>query len=114
MEEILRDGLVVVKRDGRRESFERSKTSKSLLSAISKRQIEVEQVDALLSDVLRRIENEYDNEVPSRAIADVIMSLLRNVDEIAWLRFASFYQDFRGLSRFAREIVNLSSKGNGN
>ena len=111
MEEILREGLVVIKRDGRRESFERSKTSKSLLSAISKRQIEVEQVDALLSDVLRRIENEYDNEVPSRAIADVIMSLLRNVDEIAWLRFASFYQDFRGLSRFAREIVNLNGDG---
>ena len=112
MEEILREDLVVVKRDGRRESFDRSKLTIGLRRAISKRQVDAEQINALLSEALRHIENEYDSEVPSRAIADTIMRLLRNVDEIAWLRFASFYEDFRGLSRFAREIVNLNSEGN--
>jgi transcriptional repressor NrdR len=111
IEEVLREDLAVIKRDGRKESFDRHKMAKGLQRAISKRSIDAEQINALLSETLRRIENEYDNEVPSRAIADAIISRLRNVDEIAWLRFASFYEDFRGLSRFAREIVNLKGGG---
>ena len=63
----------------------------------------------MLSDTLRRIENEFDNEVPSRAIAEAIMHRLRKVDGIAWLRYASFYEDFMELSRFAEEIMNLGS-----
>ena len=107
IEEVLREDLVVVKRDGRRESFDRTKLAMGLRRAISKRPIDAEQINALLSDTLRRIENEFDNEVPSRAIADAIMQRLRKVDAIAWLRYASFYQDFHGLSRFAEEVINL-------
>ena len=65
MEEILREDLVVVKRDGRRESFDRSKLTIGLRRAISKRQVDAEQINALLSEALRHIENEYDSEVPS-------------------------------------------------
>ena len=61
----------------------------------------------MLSETMRRIENEFDSEVPSRAIADAIMLRLRKVDGIAWLRYASFYEDFMELSRFAGEVVNL-------
>jgi transcriptional repressor NrdR len=78
-----------------------------LRRAIAKRPIDAEQINALLSETLRRIENEFDNEVPSRAIADAIMHRLRKVDGIAWLRYASFYEDFMELSRFAEEILNL-------
>lgn len=111
IEEVLREDLVVVKRDGRKENFDRHKMARGLQRAISKRSIDAEQINALLSETLRHIENEYDNEVPSRAIADAIISRLRNIDEIAWLRFTSFYEDFRELSRFAREIVNLKGEG---
>lgn len=113
MEEVLREDLSVVKRDGRREDFDRSKLANSLRRAMHKRPVDAEQVNALLSEVLRRIENEFDHEAPARVIADTLMQRLRNVDEIAWLRYASFYEDFKGLSRFAREIVNLNGGGEG-
>ena len=107
IEEVLHEDLAVVKRDGLRESFDRTKLAMGLRRAIAKRPIDAEQINALLSETLRRIENEFDNEVPSRAIADAIMHRLRKVDGIAWLRYASFYEDFMELSRFAEEILNL-------
>ncbi len=113
IEEVLREDLAVVKRDGRRENFDRAKLANSLRRALHKRPVDAEQVDALLSEVLRRIENEFDHEAPARAIADTLMQRLRNVDETAWLRYASFYEDFQDLSRFAREIVNLKGGAEG-
>lgn len=107
IEEVLREDLAVVKRDGRRESFDRTKLAMGLRRAIAKRPIDAEQINGLLSETLRRIENEFDSEVPSRAIADAIMLRLRKVDSIAWLRYASFYEDFIELSRFAEEVLNL-------
>ena len=107
IEEILREDLVVVKRDGRRESFDRTKLATGLRRAISKRPIDAEQINGLLSKTLRQIENEFDSEVPSRAIADAIMLRLQKVDGVAWLRYASFYEDFMGISRFVEELVNL-------
>ena len=113
IEEVLREDLSVVKRDGRRESFDRTKLAMGLRRAIAKRPIDAEQINGLLSETLRRIENEFDSEVPSRAIADAIMLRLRKVDSIAWLRYASFYEDFIELSRFAEEVLNLGGGGKG-
>ena len=107
IEEILREDLVVVKRDGRRESFDRTKLAMGLRRAIAKRPIDAEQINGLLSKTLRQIENEFDGEVPSRAIADAIMLRLQKVDGVAFLRYASFYEDFMGISRFVEELVNL-------
>ena len=81
--------------------------------AIAKRPIDAEQIDGLLSQTLRQIENEFDSEVPSRAIADAIMLRLQNVDGVAWLRYASFYEDFMGISRFVEELVNLGGNEKG-
>jgi transcriptional repressor NrdR len=110
IEEILREDLVVVKRDGRRESFDRTKLAMGLRRAIAKRPIEAEQINGLLSKTLRQIENEFDGEVPSRAIADAIMLRLKNVDGVAWLRYASFYEDFMGISQLVEELVNLGGE----
>src|SRR5210317_1494090 len=66
IEEVLREDLVVVKRDGRRECFDRTKLAMGLRRSISKRPIDAEQINGLLSETLRRIENEFDSEVPSR------------------------------------------------
>ena len=113
IEEILREDLVVVKRDGRRESFDRTKLAMGLRRAIAKRPIDAEQINGLLSKTLRHIENEFDGEVPSRAIADAIMLRLQKVDGVAWLRYASFYEDFMGISRFVEELVNLGGNKKG-
>ena len=88
IEEVLREDLAVVKRDGRRESFDRTKLAMGLRRAIAKRPIDAEQINALLSDTLRRIENEFDNEVPSRAIADAIMQRRKEgrCDRVAAIR----------------------------
>ena len=110
IEEILMEDLVVVKRDGRRESFDRTKLAMGLRRAIAKRPIEAEQINGLLSKTLRQIENEFDGEVPSRAIADAIMLRLKNVDGVAWLRYASFYEDFMGISQLVEELVNLGGE----
>ena len=102
----------MVKRDGRRESLIGQNwqwvCEEPLPSAP-----DAEQINGLLSETLRRIENEFDSEVPSLVIAEAIMQRLRKVDGIAWLRYASFYEDFRDLSRFAVEIVNLGGGGKG-
>jgi transcriptional repressor NrdR len=110
IEEVLHEDLAVVKRDGRREAFDRTKLAMGIRRAIAKRPIDAEQINTLLSETLRRIENEFDSEVPSRAIADSVMLGLRKVDAIAWLRFASFYEDFMQFSRFAEEIVYLGGE----
>ena len=113
IEEVVHEDLTVVKRDDRRECFDRTKLAMSLRRAIAKRPIVAEQINALLSDTLRRIENEFDNELPSRAIADAVMHGLRTVDSIAWLRYASFYEDFTQFSRFAEEILYLGGERKG-
>jgi len=113
IEEVLHEDLTVLKKDDSRECFDRTKLAMSLRRAIAKRPIDEEQINALLSDTLRRIENEFDNELPSRAIADAVMHGLRSVDSIAWLRYASFYEDFTQLSRFTEEILYLGGEKKG-
>ncbi len=102
---------MVVKRDGRRESFDRGKIISGIRKATEKRPLEFEQIELLVSEVMKRLENEYDVEFPSRAIAEAILVRLQRIDEIAWLRFASFYEEYRDADDFARGITDLE-RGN--
>ena len=111
IEEILREDAVVVKRDGRRESFDRRKMIGGIRKATEKRPLEFEQIELLVSEVMKLLENEYEVEFPSRAIAEAILARLQRIDEIAWLRFASFYDDYRDADDFTRGITDL---GQGN
>lgn len=109
VEEILRDNLQVIKRDGSRDAFDRAKMLSGIRKATEKRPIEAEQIEMLIADVLDSIERDYDAEIPSEAIGGLIMERLRTIDQIAYVRFASVYKDFRDISEFAREINELSS-----
>ena len=109
IEEILRENLQVVKRDGRREDFDRAKMVGGLKKAVEKRPIDVLQIEMLVADVLSAIEREYDHEIPARAIGEHIMLRLRQLDQIAYVRYASVYKDFRDLSELAAEIRDLSA-----
>lgn len=107
IEEVLRADLQVVKRDGRREDFDRAKILGGLKKAVQKRPIDVMQIEMLIADALAALENEFDHEIPSKAIGEQIMARLRHLDQISYVRYASVYKDFRDLAELAQEINEL-------
>jgi transcriptional repressor NrdR len=109
-ETILREGLVVIKRDGRREDFDRAKLLNGLRKACEKRPIDAEQLNMLVEDVIDALEAKHDYEIPSRAIGEQAMEHLRRIDPIAYIRFASVYKDIRDLAALAEEINKLESR----
>lgn len=109
IEEVLRADLQVVKRDGRREDFDRAKMLGGLKKAVEKRPIEVMQIEMMMADTLATLEKEYDQEIPAKAIGEHIMTRLKLLDQIAYVRYASVYKDFRDLSELAKEINELKA-----
>ena len=106
-ETLVRDGIVVIKRDGRREEFSREKLLHAVRAACHKRPVDAEQVSMLIEDVIDALEAQYDSEIPSAAIGDGVMQRLRTVDQVAYVRFASVYKEFRDVSEFVQEIGAL-------
>lgn len=109
-EGLVRDGLVVIKRDGRREEFSREKLVHAVRAACHKRPVDAEQIGMLLEDVIDVLEAQYESEIPSRAIGDAVMQRLKAVDQVAYVRFASVYKEFRDVAEFMQEISSLSKK----
>lgn len=107
IETILREGLVVVKRDGRREEFDRNKVLNGLRKACEKRQIQGEQLNLLLDEVIADLESRYDDEIPSEMIGELVMQRLQRLDKVAYLRYASVYKDFRDIADFLEEAIAL-------
>lgn len=106
-EMLVREGLVVIKRDGRREDFDREKLVRAIRAALHKRPVDHEQLDMLVEDVIDVVEGQYETEIPSQAIGDAVMQRLRKIDQVAYVRFASVYKEFRDVSEFMQEISNL-------
>jgi transcriptional repressor NrdR len=109
-ENLVRDGMSVIKRDGRREEFDRDKLVRAVRAACHKRPIDLEQVAMLVEDTIDALEAQFDSEIPSQAIGEGIMQRLRNVDQVAYVRFASVYKEFRDVSEFMQEISALGKK----
>jgi len=107
---LVRDGIVVLKRDGRREEFSREKLQHAVRAACHKRPVDAEQIAMLIEDVIDVLEAQYENELPSSAIGDAVMQRLRTVDQVAYVRFASVYKEFRDVSEFVQEIGELGKK----
>ena len=98
---------MVIKRDGRREEFTREKLVHAVRAACHKRPVDAEQISMLLEDVMDVLEAQYENEIPSRAIGEGVMQRLRTVDQVAYVRYASVYKEFRDVSEFMTEISSL-------
>jgi len=111
VEEILREGLVVVKRDGSREDFDLAKVASGIRKATDKRPVETERIDLMISEVIEEINTRFEDEVPSKLIGEIIMQRLQSVDQIAYVRFASVYRDFRDIDELARVIEQLRKGG---
>lgn len=109
-EQVLRENLYVVKRDGRRDNFDKSKIINSLRRACQKRPVDAEQISILVEDMIDQLEHEFGMEIPSSAIGEKVLLNLKNIDPIAYIRFASVYKDFRNLEEFLDEIGALSKQ----
>lgn len=106
-EVLIREGLSVVKRDGRREEFQREKLFGAVSAACHKRPIDQEQIAMLVEDVIDILEAQYESQIPSRAIGDAVMERLGRMDQVAYVRFASIYKQFRDVNEFMAEIHAL-------
>jgi transcriptional repressor NrdR len=96
--------LMVIKKDGRREAFEREKLLKGILVACEKRPVSVRRMEKLVDDIERYLERKHDREVASREIGELVMKHLHELDEIAYVRFASVYRQFRDVGQFMKEL----------
>jgi len=106
-EEVDRDEVLVVKRDGRREPFNRQKVDKALRQACGKRKISDEQIRSMIDRVVASLEGD---EVSSDQIAALVMSELHKVDEVAYIRFASVYRKFTDVAQFLSAITEIVKK----
>ncbi|WP_375289806.1 transcriptional regulator NrdR [Qipengyuania sp.] len=106
--------VTVVKSDGRREPFERGKLERSLTLACRKREVAPERVDQLVSGIQRQVETAGDSEVLSDRIGELVMEGLRQIDPVAYIRFASVYRDFseaRDFEEFASTVTDAARDG---
>lgn len=101
--------LIVKKRNGRKEFFDRSKVLKGLVKACQKRPVTIEELEKVTAEIERELKNEY-NEVESVMIGEAIMHKLAALDEVAYVRFASVYRDFNDVDTFISEINKLQNK----
>ncbi len=109
-EEIENEAITVVKRDDRRESFSREKLLLSLKTACRKRPVTPQQLDESADKIEKELGDKYDREVPSMAIGERVMSQLRSVDPVAYVRYASVYRRFGDPAEFIQEVKRLEEK----
>jgi transcriptional repressor NrdR len=109
-EYIERAPLVVVKKDGRREQYDREKLLRGLIRACEKRPVSREQLDALLDEVEAVIFNRFRNEVKSAELGNEVIERLHALDEVAYVRFASVYRQFTDINQFMKEVKSLLDK----
>lgn len=102
----LRD-LVVIKKNGRREDFDRDKLARSIHIALQKRQLEPERVEQMISGIVRRLESTGDVDIPSPQIGEIVMDTLARIDTVAYVRFASVYKNFQEAGDFEEFVSEL-------
>lgn len=105
----LRD-LIVVKSNGRREDFERSKLERSIRIAMQKRPIESERIDQMISGIVRRLESLGDIDIQSGTIGEIVMESLARIDTVSYVRFASVYKNFQAADDFDKFVSELRPK----
>ena len=103
--------LTVIKRNGRRVPFDRDKLLRSVQIALRKRPVDPERIEQMVSKVVRELESLGENEVSSEAIGEAVMNELRDVDDVAYVRFASVYKNFREAKDFEQALAELSDDG---
>ncbi len=101
--------LTVIKRNGRRVPFDRDKLLRSVQIALRKRPVEPERIDQMVSKIVRELESLGESEVSSETIGETVMACLRDLDDVAYVRFASVYRNFREAKDFEAALAELSA-----
>ena len=102
--------IIVIKKDGTRETFDRDKISNGILRACEKRPVSLKEIDGLIDDIESKLYNMLEREVSSERIGEMVMERLQQLDEIAYVRFASVYRQFKDINSFMTELAKLIKK----
>ena len=103
-------GLLIIKSDSRREAFDRNKVISGLVKACNKRPISVASIEEVADSIERTLQQNYDKEVNSKEIGELVMTHLQKLDEVAYVRFASVYRQFKDVNQFVSELKELLNK----
>lgn len=101
--------LVVIKRDGSRQSFDRVKLINGMVRACEKRPVTLAQLEAIADDIEQELQSHLEREVSTSEIGEMVMTHIRDVDEVAYVRFASVYRSFKDINTFMEELTKLLS-----
>ena len=102
--------IIVVKKDGLRESFDREKVLNGILRACEKRPVTLSDIEKLIDDIESKLYNMLEREVTSEKIGEMVMERLKNLDDIAYVRFASVYRQFKDINSFMDELAKIIKK----
>lgn len=105
--------IYVIKKDGRREKFQREKIQKGIVKALEKRPVEHEKIDEMLDSIEEKIRRNCSEEIESSKIGEFVMDELKQTDHVAYIRFASVYRQFTDVSSFEKEVKNLIQQTTG-
>ncbi len=109
-EEIEEKQLIVVKKDGRREKFSREKIFNGIQKACEKRPVSTEQISLIVDEIEQELRQRFEKEVLSHDIGNIIVEKLRKIDEVAYVRFASVYRQFKDVSEFQKEVERIKGE----
>ena len=99
--------LVVIKKDGSRQTFDKSKVLGGMIRACEKRPVSFDTLESIATDIEQSLQNDMDREIPSTRIGELVMERLKKVDEVSYVRFASVYRQFKDINTFMRELNKL-------
>ena len=102
--------IMVIKKDGSREAFDRNKLMNSIVKACDKRSVPVSEIERVVDEIERGLNNMLENEISSSFIGELVMDKLKELDEVAYVRFASVYREFQTIDTFIDEINKLTKK----
>ena len=105
--------ILVVKSDGTRQAFDVTKIRQGIIKACEKTSVPIEKIDALVEDISKRVYNSMEQEITSKQIGEMVMEGLKELDEVAYVRYASVYRSFKDISSFMAELQQMMEKKNG-
>ena len=99
--------IMVVKKDGNRQSYDRNKLLNGIIKSCEKRPVSIDTIEKIVDDIERKLSNSLDKEVTSIELGEMVMNKLKDVDEVSYVRFASVYRQFKDLNTFMEELKKI-------
>ena len=109
-ERVERVDLIVVKKDGRRERYDRDKLKTAVIRPCEKREISIQQIDEVVDKIEKELRNLNSTEIPSKKVGAIVMKYLKKLDKVSYIRFAAVYKDFTDIEEFQEELNKLLRK----